>query len=630
MKYIKLLLIILIANSGIAQIPSKPIESKVIKVTVFPEGAQVIRTGQSAIPAGKSELVFEGLSPYADPSSIQLNGTGPFTILSVSPQPNKLKEQKKRKEIQEIQRSKEQFNKQIILERAYLDVYKKEERMLEANTKIGGGNTGVKAADLSAALDLHRTRLTELKSLEIDYNAKIKKLKDTLSLIDAQIYLTKQTDNLSTTDVIVNIYATEATNGNFALSYVVKNAGWYPSYDLRVDDVTKPLTLDYKANVYQNTGEEWKDIKITFSNGNPNESGIAPVLTPLMLRNNNISYSQTKYPINPGVKEIYGRVTDNKGEALIGATILVVGTTIGTATDYNGNYRLQIPQGSSQIRITYIGMRSQTLSIYSDKMNITLMEDARELNEVTVTESSSVDRLESVSGVSISKKRSKGKSYMDEEKNSNVNYSQEKPNATSVTFELATPYTVINDGKNRAVDMKQEDIPAGFEYFCVPKIEKGVYLVAHIPNWLDYNLLEGEVNLYYEGTYLGKTLFSLSNAEDTLHLSLGHDKALTVARTKVKEFNKRQILSDKKSASVGFEIAVRNNKKFPINLVIEDQIPVTTDKDITIENPVYDGAQLDDATGKLTWKLNMEPAKEKKLKLSYTVKCPKSYMVKVD
>ena len=101
-------------------------------------------------------------------------------------------------------------------------------------------------------------------------------------------------------------------------------------------------------------------------------------------------------------------------------------------------------------------------------------------------------------------------------------------------------------------------------------------------------------------------------------------------RTKVKEFSRNQVLSDKKSASSTFEIAVRNNKKFPINLVIEDQIPLSAEKEITIDNTSYDGAQLEESTGKLTWKLNLAPAKEKKLKLSYTVKYPKSYRVQID
>lgn len=536
MKHITLLLIIFITNAAIAQGPSKTVESKVVKVTVFPQGAQVTRTGRASVPAGKSELIFGGVSPYADPSSIQVEGNGLFTILSVSPQPNKLKEQKRTKEVEEMEKSRESFNKQLIREEASLDVYTKEEKMLEANNKIGGANTGLKAADLLAALDLHRTRLLELKSIEIDYKEKIKKAKDTLARIDAQIRVLNANSDISTTDIVLSVMANEAVSGDVNINYVVGNAGWFPSYDLHVDDISKPLKLNYKANVHQNTGEEWKDVRIIFSNGNPNESGIAPQLNPLYVRN-----------------LLGGRYYDLKEVVTV-----------------------------SQYKKSKIAPASPSFG------------------------------------------------YIKADALSNITYSEQTQNSTSITIELATPYTVINDGQNRAVDMKQEDIPATFEYFCVPKKEKKAYLMAHITNWLDYNLMDGEVNLYYEGTYTGKTAFSLANTEDTLNLSLGHDKGITINRTQVKEFSKRQVLSDKKSASTAFEITIRNNKKFPISLVIEDQIPISTDKEITIENPSYEGAQLEEATGKLTWKLNLDPAKEKKLKLSYTVKYPKSYRVQID
>jgi uncharacterized protein (TIGR02231 family) len=178
--------------------------------------------------------------------------------------------------------------------------------------------------------------------------------------------------------------------------------------------------------------------------------------------------------------------------------------------------------------------------------------------------------------------------------------------------------------------MKEQDIPATFEYFCVPKKEKKAYLIAHVTNWLDYNLMDGEVNLYYGGTYTGKTAFSLANADDTLNLSLGHDKGITINRVQNKDFNKKQILSDKKSSSTGYEITVRNNKKFPITINVEDQIPISTDKDITIDNSSYEGGQLDEATGKVTWRLNLEPGKEKKVNISYTVKYPKTYRVQIN
>jgi uncharacterized protein (TIGR02231 family) len=61
---------------------------------------------------------------------------------------------------------------------------------------------------------------------------------------------------------------------------VVTNAGWYPSYDIRVEDITKPVAIFYKANVFQNTGVEWKDVKLSFSNATPWISGNVPILNP--------------------------------------------------------------------------------------------------------------------------------------------------------------------------------------------------------------------------------------------------------------------------------------------------------------------------------------------------------------
>jgi uncharacterized protein (TIGR02231 family) len=539
MKSIHLLwMLALTASCAFAQTTQKNIDSKVTKVTVFPDGAQVTRTSHVAVPAGRMDLVFGGVSPYINLSSLRVEGDGSFVIISVSPVANKLKEQKKRKDVDELEHSKEVFKKQLIQHKASLDIYVKEEQMLEANQVVGGANTGLKAADLTAALDVHRTRLRELKFFEIDYNEKIKKVEDTLSRIDQQIQAVNANAEISTTDVIVTTQSTAGSTADFTISYVVGNAGWYPSYDLHVDDISKPLTLNYKANVHQNTGEEWKDVKIAFSNGNPNESDVAPILDPLYLR----------------IPVVYPSVNGGRAE-----------------------------------EVQYAVVQSYKKPLIDRKAG-----------------------------------------YLDDQEKSNISYTPQTQNSTNITFELATPYTVINDGQNRAVDMKQESIPASFEYFCVPKKEKKAFLVAHITNWLDYNLMDGEVNLYYEGTYTGKTAFNLAAAEDTLNLSLGQDRGIIINRIKVKDFSKRQILSDKKVATSVFDITVRNNKKFPVTIVVQDQVPISSDKDITVSDASYEGATYDEATGKVTWKITLDPAKEKKLKLAYTVKYPKAYNIPTD
>lgn len=627
------LLVVLSIGQTVVIAQQKKVDSKVKKVTVFPEGAQVIREASTVLPAGKTELLFQGLSPYTDPSSVQVEGAGRFVMVSVSPQPNKLKEQKQRTDVAAWEKSKVDFTNQIARENAMLDVYVQEEKMLQANHQVSGSNTDLKALDLRAAMDFHRERLREIHLQQLEYNQRIAKLTDTLAQIEAQIAAAHSVKDVSTMDVLVVVDAKESGSANFNISYVVANAGWFPSYDLRVNELNYPIQLSYKANVFQNTGEEWKEVKLIFSNGNPNETGVAPRLQPLRLANNNTSYRSTaNRPFNPNVREVKGKVADEKGEGLPGANVMVVGTTIGTVTDYDGNYSIKIPVNASQLKFSYVGSLSQVVKIYSEKVNVVLKDSDKEMDVVVVSAGKYERKSENVS---MEVYKSNGNQYYgyasdDKSRSSNVEYNEEKPNTIAIRFELAAPYTVINDGKTRALEMKQEEIPANYEHFCVPKLEQKAYLLAHVANWEDYNLLDGEANLYYEGTFIGKTLLSLQDAEDTLHLSLGVDKSITVNRTRVKDFSKKQFLSDKKVASAAFDIVVRNSKRYPIKLVVEDQVPVSADKDISVDKVELDGGEQNVETGKVVWRVDIGPAKEFKKRIAYVVKYPVGYKLQID
>ena len=159
----------------------------------------------------------------------------------------------------------------------------------------------------------------------------------------------------------------------------------------------------------------------------------------------------------------------------------------------------------------------------------------------------------------------------------------------------------------------------------MPKLDKQAFLTARLTGWEDYNLLDGQANLYFEGTYLGQTLLNTSAAEDTLQISLGRDKSIVVTRTKLKDLSKRTFLGDKKTASRAFEISIRNNKKQAINIIVEDQMPVSTQKEIEVDKQEYKEASLNETTGKLTWTLQIPAATDKKLGFKYAVKYPKDY-----
>ena len=83
---------------------------------------------------------------------------------------------------------------------------------------------------------------------------------------------------MPTSEIEIRVDAKNKTRGDFKITYLVSNTGWFPKYDIRVATIEKPLKLKYKADIYQNTGVDWKNVNLKLSNGNPNQSGVAPSL----------------------------------------------------------------------------------------------------------------------------------------------------------------------------------------------------------------------------------------------------------------------------------------------------------------------------------------------------------------
>ena len=83
---------------------------------------------------------------------------------------------------------------------------------------------------------------------------------------------------------------------------------------------------------------------------------------------------------------VTGHIVDNTGEAAIGATVQVKGTTEGTVTDVDGNFRIMVKNVKSDVLIiSYVGYETQEIHLQGKKnLNITLAETLNELQEVTV------------------------------------------------------------------------------------------------------------------------------------------------------------------------------------------------------------------------------------------------------
>ncbi|MGC9344001.1 MAG: DUF4139 domain-containing protein, partial [Bacteroidales bacterium] len=173
-------------------------------------------------------------------------------------------------------------------------------------------------------------------------------------------------------------------------------------------------------------------------------------------------------------------------------------------------------------------------------------------------------------------------------------------------------------------DMAVYELPAIYQYYSVPKIDKDAFLIANIVDWEQYNLLEGEANIFFEDTYVGKTLLDVRFASDTLEISLGRDKMISVEREKIKDFSSKQFIGTKKEETRAWKTTIRNNKNQAINMILLDQVPVSTLEEIEVTVDEKSGGKLDEETGVIKWEFSLEPGKSKEFNLRYSVKYQKN------
>nr|WP_321453869.1 mucoidy inhibitor MuiA family protein [uncultured Carboxylicivirga sp.] len=598
------------------KINEKIVNSQVNEVTVFLKNAQVTRKKSVEISSGTTLVKFTNLSPFIDAKSIQVKANGELTVLSVNHQQNYLDQSQKPDELVKLENQLESIIEKINIENTYLNIIKEELAFLNENKDVGARNHEVSIDYLQKASEFYGAKLTALKLKEIERNKTLSKLQEQQNNISRQINTLTNKKEFPTGEILVKVKSSAARSYQLELSYVVANAGWFPSYDIRAKNINEPVQLVYKANVKQDTKVDWNNAKLKFSSANPNTSGVAPSLIPYFLD----YYSTPPTYKNLMLNQVSGTIMDTNGEPLLGVTVNVEGTTIGTVSDMSGKYTLTVPDNNSRLAFSFIGFSNQIRSINGPVMNIHLQEETTSLDEVIVVgygSSSSKALTGAVAGVKKENIKISGRSSL-------AVPTARIENQTTVDFEIKTPYTIKSDNKNYVVEMEYLNLPAFYQYYSVPKIDKDAFLIAKIVDWEKYNLLEGEANLFFEDTYVGKTILDVRYASDTLDISLGRDKQVSVNREKVKDFTSKKFIGSKKEETRAYKTIIRNNKNQPVNMIILDQVPVSTLEEIEVTVSNSSWAKQNIITGEMKWQFTLDPLKSKELQLKYSVKYPKN------
>ena len=279
----KLLLTTLLLFASLLYISAdteKDIKAVLKHVTVFPDRAQMTHETSVDIPAGKTVLKLGGLSPYIDAQSIQVKGYGDFMILSVNHQNNYLENLEELPEIKSIRSQIEVLQLKVEDEKAAISILKEKEAFLVANRAVMDKKTSFTIEQLKSVMDLYTSNMDQVTMTVLKKNRLIKDYEKQIAALQKQVADRIGKQQLPSGEISVAVNSEKPVTGKLTFAYVVSNAGWYPSYDIRVDDITKPVNIFYKANVFQNTGVQWKDVKLSFSNATPWIAGDVPILYP--------------------------------------------------------------------------------------------------------------------------------------------------------------------------------------------------------------------------------------------------------------------------------------------------------------------------------------------------------------
>lgn len=299
--------------------------SKISKVIVYRSGAQIFRKADVNLPAGTSQIIISGLSSRLNPNSLRVSGKGNFVILEQQseikyPEPEEVKESAIPthilNKIKAYNDSLELIQYDIDENNSKRDLLLVEKNLIQNSKAITGTDT---ITELKEATQFYRTRMTEintewmkfkkrekhLSKIQQGYQQKLAELNDYTNRTSPSVNpVNKKPESIITITVTADA---PVLNASINFSYLSQPAGWNPVYELKVDEVSKPVQLTMKALVTQNTDEDWSKVNLILSTGTPMTNKTLPVINPWIVtyyaRQAAYGYDNFAAPVSTTAKE---------------------------------------------------------------------------------------------------------------------------------------------------------------------------------------------------------------------------------------------------------------------------------------------------------------------------------------
>lgn len=263
----------------------KQVSAKLDSVTVFLRGATLYHSANATLKSGSQEIVIDGLSPDIALNSLKVQANG-VLISAMEFEKDYITPKEETAKLKKLSDSLDFYQKQLQEARDELTVHQHLLKMLTDGTlnNMEKKDGTVTVAEINANMELYTSKAKTLQSSINQDNKKIEKLVETVNRLKMQINQDKQDSDVETGVVYLSISVPNSVTTVFNISYYTEDAGWQPHYDINIPGLDKPITMQAKAEVQQETGLDWNNVRLTLSNARPNRTNTVPVFRTWFLR----------------------------------------------------------------------------------------------------------------------------------------------------------------------------------------------------------------------------------------------------------------------------------------------------------------------------------------------------------
>ncbi|MDR2927907.1 MAG: DUF4139 domain-containing protein [Cytophagaceae bacterium] len=564
--------------------------AKLGSATVFLQGAELTHIVKTSLTKGDNEIIIERLSPEIEENTLRISITGGVTVVSYSFSQDYLTEPPVEAAIKRLNDSIDHYTDELAKVNARLQINDDLLKLLKANNSIGGAQTGVSVAELVKMMDYYESKSSELISESNTYTVRKTKITEKFTFLRQQLALEERKNDAYSGRLRLKLLSPQAGDCTITVSYYTEHAQWTPCYDLQMSGIDKPLKIVYKADISQTTGLDWDKVRLTLSTIVPSRGRTAPMPEAWFLRyvsapqkrqevmmQNSLSYKVYDEVELEDDLEIYDYEMEDPPEVID---------------------RLYVVDG---VVMSY-----------------------KEFEAIDVKNIKDVNLLKDASATAIYGSRARNGVVIITTKTAMDDYVTSEESEMDLTYTIDIPYTIAGNGNPQNVQLRTAEVDAAYSYYCAPMLDHAVYLTASVKNWGALNLLAGKANITIEGSYTGTTFINPNSTRETLDLTLGHDSRVTVKREKIQDLSSVKFLGSDVRQEFAYRTSVISTRTSPVRMILKEQYPLSTQKDIVVEVLVFTGKPHENKEiGTLTWEFDLTPAKTETFDISYSVKYPK-------